>query len=145
MDLGLSSAGALSLARLLGARLGTQLPATLAFDHPTINDMAWTISESGTREPVLVARPDNRNPFVTSSSCRVPGADGLDAYWRLLTEEHDAVQEVPLLRWDHDLYYSAEAPRGKTYARHGGFIEGIDLIDTNYFGLGIAEARTNLR
>ncbi|CAJ1367639.1 unnamed protein product [Effrenium voratum] len=144
MDLGLSSAGALSLARLLGARLGTQLPATLAFDHPTINDMAWTISESGTREPVLVARPDNRNPFVTSSSCRVPGADGLDAYWRLLTEEHDAVQEVPLLRWDHDLYYSAEAPRGKTYARHGGFIEGIDLIDTNYFGLGIAEAKAML-
>ena len=40
-------------------------------------------------------------------------------------EKKDSVIEIPFTRWDLDVYYSADpdAP-GKTYAKHGGFIEG---------------------
>ena len=40
-------------------------------------------------------------------------------------EKKDSVIEIPFTRWDLDVYYSPDpdAP-GKTYAKHGGFIEG---------------------
>ena len=40
-------------------------------------------------------------------------------------EKKDSVIEIPFTRWDLDVYYSADpdAP-GKTYTKHGGFIEG---------------------
>ncbi|CAE7874991.1 eryA [Symbiodinium necroappetens] len=41
--------------------------------------------------------------------------------------------------WDHQLYFCEENQQGKTYARHGGFIEGAELFDLTYFGLGTAE------
>ncbi|CAE7036228.1 pikAI, partial [Symbiodinium sp. CCMP2456] len=49
---------------------------------------------------------------------------------------------VCLVGWDHQPYFSEENQQGKTYARHGGFIEGAELFDLTYFGLGTAEAKT---
>eukprot|EP00435_Cladocopium_sp_Y103_P045366 s1029_g13.t1 len=99
-------------------RLKIELPPTLLFDHPTINVMV-------------------------STSCHLPGgANSLKDYWNLLAEKRDAVVQVPLARWDHELYYSKEPQKGKTYARHGGFVEGTDLFDVTYFNLGTAEAKT---
>ncbi|CAE7482035.1 SCD1 [Symbiodinium natans] len=92
--------------------------------------------------PAPTAQPETvlvEDDFHSSSS-------GLKLYWDMLADKKDAVVEVPLARaapsmlqppknpetrpcgptrqgWDHELYYSKEPQEGKTYARHGGFVE----------------------
>ncbi|CAJ1355090.1 unnamed protein product, partial [Effrenium voratum] len=133
-------------------RLKVELPPTLLFDHPTINDMVDNGIALLSKRPMTPvgadamagpAHPPAAQHVIVSTSCHFPGgADSLKHYWDLLAAKQDAVKEVPLARWDHELYYSKEPQKGKTYARHGGFVEGTDLFDVAYFGLGTAEAKT---
>ena len=67
---------------------------------------------------------------VVGMSCRFPGAvDDPAAYWRLLCEGVDAVDEIPAERWNIDDYYDPDpqAP-GKMNTRWGGFVRGIEQI-----------------
>jgi thioester reductase-like protein len=78
---------------------------------------------------------------VVGVGCRFPGADGPDAYWQLLCEGRDAVVEVPPERWDVDAYYDVDpGVAGKTYSRHAGLLEGVDLFDAALFGITPREA-----
>jgi acyl transferase domain-containing protein len=79
---------------------------------------------------------------IIGVGCRFPGgADGPDAYWRLLHEGGDAIVEVPPDRWDIDAFYDPdpEAP-GKMYTRYGGFIDRPDRFDPQFFGISPREA-----
>ena len=42
-------------------------------------------------------------------ACRLPGADNLDEFWRLLIEGRSAVAELPADRLDQELYYDSKA------------------------------------
>ncbi|MBI9089232.1 MAG: aminotransferase class III-fold pyridoxal phosphate-dependent enzyme [Desulfobacterium sp.] len=80
---------------------------------------------------------------VIGMGCRFPGgADTPEKFWELLATGKDAITKVPPGRWDSDLYYDAHphAP-GKSYARHGGFLDNIDQFDNVFFGIPPAEAR----
>ena len=78
---------------------------------------------------------------IIGIGCRFPGADGPDQFWHLLRNGVDAIREVPGDRWAIDDYYDPDPDRpGKTYARHGGFLDGIDLFDPQFFGISPREA-----
>lgn len=79
---------------------------------------------------------------IVGVGCRFPGkTNSADAMWKMLMEGTDAVIEIPKDRWNIDKFYQAEmgAP-GKTYAKWGGFIEGIDQFDPECFGISPREA-----
>ncbi|MBI4526099.1 MAG: SDR family NAD(P)-dependent oxidoreductase [Deltaproteobacteria bacterium] len=84
-----------------------------------------------------------REPIaIVGIGCRFPGgANDAESYWRLLSAGADAITEIPEDRWSIERYYH---PRpgvpGKTYARWGGFIEGIDQFDPEFFGISPREA-----
>ncbi len=65
-----------------------------------------------------------RTPIaVVGMSCRLPGADGLDAFWDLLTEGRSAVVELPPERLNRELYFDTRrGQRGKTYSTLGGLV-----------------------
>uniref|UniRef100_UPI00356692A6 type I polyketide synthase n=1 Tax=Amycolatopsis kentuckyensis TaxID=218823 RepID=UPI00356692A6 len=67
---------------------------------------------------------------VVGLSCRLPGADGPDAFWRLLSDGRSAITEVPAGRWD----------AGETGVRHGGFLDAVDRFDAAFFGISPREA-----
>ncbi|MEM7125069.1 MAG: SDR family NAD(P)-dependent oxidoreductase [Chloroflexota bacterium] len=82
---------------------------------------------------------------IVGMACRFPGPDGFSAdtpqkFWEQLRNGVDAITEVPANRWDKDAYYDADvkAP-GKTYTRHGGFLNQIDGFDPAFFGLSPRE------
>ncbi len=79
---------------------------------------------------------------VIGTACRFPGGVHDLASFRVLLEGGvDAVSEVPAVRWDVDAFYAPEpGTPGKMYTRRMGWVEGADLFDPAFFGLGVREA-----
>ncbi|WBB80647.1 SDR family NAD(P)-dependent oxidoreductase [Micromonospora sp. WMMD882] len=87
------------------------------------------------------SRPAAEPIAVIGLSCRFPGATDADAFWRLLVDGGDAVTEVPRDRWDVDAHYDPDlAEPGTTNSRWGGFVDGVDLFDSHFFGISPGEA-----
>src|SRR5271165_4656023 len=52
---------------------------------------------------------DRHEPIaIVGLSCRFPGSQDPDAFWRVLIGGVDAVTEVPSDRWDKDAYYDPD-------------------------------------
>ncbi len=84
-----------------------------------------------------------REPIaIIGIGCRFPGStNGPEQFWQLLSSGIDAITEIPPDRWNTRLFYDPEpGTPGKTYARWGGFIDGIDQFDAEFFGISPREA-----
>jgi acyl transferase domain-containing protein/pimeloyl-ACP methyl ester carboxylesterase/short-subunit dehydrogenase/aryl carrier-like protein len=83
-----------------------------------------------------------REPIaVVGMGCRFPGADDTEAFWKLLSGGVDAIREIPPDRWDLEYFYHPDPEQpGKTYSRHGGFVDGIRDFDAHFFGMSPREA-----
>jgi acyl transferase domain-containing protein/NADPH:quinone reductase-like Zn-dependent oxidoreductase/SAM-dependent methyltransferase/acyl carrier protein len=79
---------------------------------------------------------------VIGIGCRFPGGvSDTESFWKLLVEGREAVGEVPPDRWNVDRFFDAELGLpGKSIARRGGFLEGIDQFDPQFFGISPREA-----
>lgn len=76
---------------------------------------------------------------IVGMAVLLPGAPGLDAYWRNLRDGADAIGDVPADRWDAD-YYRAGAANGpaapdRIYCRRGGFVDGLAEVDVTRYGI----------
>ncbi|MCX4883657.1 type I polyketide synthase [Streptomyces sp. NBC_00847] len=74
--------------------------------------------------------------------CRFPGSgEGVEGFWDLLTGGESGVGLVPGDRWDVEAFFDAdpEVP-GRSYARHGGFVDGVREFDAGLFGIPPREA-----
>ena len=112
---GLDSLQAVSLAGELETWLGRSLPATLAWDYPTIASLARHLAgETGL--PGTPSANTSRQAFddvpiaIIGLGCRFPGgATDPEAFWQLLHNGTDAITEVPQDRWDAKAYYHPDA------------------------------------
>lgn len=79
---------------------------------------------------------------IVGMGCRFPGGiNNPDDYWQLLQSGRDPISEVPQQRWDVDAYFDADpSVPGKTYTRHGGFLDQVDRFDPDFFGISPREA-----
>ena len=68
---------------------------------------------------------------IIGMGCRFPGGlDNPEDFWNFLVEGREAVSEIPADRWNIDRFYDAEPGLpGKSIAKRGGFIGGIDQFD----------------
>jgi myxalamid-type polyketide synthase MxaB len=79
---------------------------------------------------------------IVGIGCRFPGGtDDPQAFWELLRQGRDGLQEVPGDRWPIDHYYdpNPEAP-GKMCTRWGGFLDRVDQFDADFFDISPREA-----
>ncbi|MFE6889213.1 acyltransferase domain-containing protein [Streptomyces sp. NPDC057694] len=150
-ELGLTSRDAVALTALLGETVGRRLPATLLWESPTPAALVAALTQPGQpQEPEAPVRgnrasDDGSSPVaVIGLGCRFPGGvDSPAAYWRLLTEERDAVTTAPEGRWDPFVPPGSALPA--ELSRHGGFLrndEGdqVGYFDAEFFGIGVDEA-----
>lgn len=78
---------------------------------------------------------------IIGASCRFPGANGLEEFWRLLREGRNAVGTVTKERWDPASSFDPDpAARVNVATRFGGFVESIREFDCAFFGISPREA-----
>ncbi len=79
---------------------------------------------------------------IIGIGCRFPGGiNDCHSFWKLLVEGREAVGEVPADRWNVERFFDAEPGlAGKSIARRGGFLDGIDQFDPQFFGISPREA-----
>ncbi|MGH9595005.1 MAG: polyketide synthase, partial [Bryobacteraceae bacterium] len=79
---------------------------------------------------------------IIGLSCRLPGAPDPDAFWRVLRDGRETVEEYPGGRFeDLDRLYSANGFQSAPPAsRRGGFLPGLDRFDAQFFGISPREA-----
>ena len=71
-----------------------------------------------------MVRPLVNEPLaIVGMACRLPGADGLDAFWKLVVEGRAAWGPLPESRLPRDLYFHPEKSRlGKSYSEMGAVV-----------------------
>ncbi|GAA1575581.1 type I polyketide synthase [Actinomadura kijaniata] len=154
-EFGLASRDAVAIAGELEQTLGRSLPATLVWEHPTINRLSAALASGADLTPApgsarapapapVPARPDE--PIaVVGIGCRFPGGErDLTTpadYWRFLTGRGDAIREVPPDRWAPFDDGSPETrDRLDATTRLGGFLDDVAAFDARFFGITPREA-----
>ena len=83
----------------------------------------------------------DRSIAIVGASCRFPGGDGLEEFWRLLASGGDAVSEIDPERWSTRFFYHPDRNEtGKSYTWSAGLIGGIDQFEPGFFGISPREA-----
>ena len=152
-QLGLDSLGALELANSLSVAIGRPLSATVTFDHPTVDAVCdellkelFPSTDEGARVK-STGRSAQREPVaIIGIGCRLPGKEGTladpEEFWRSLRDGVDSTRVVPSERWNvEQFYHPVRGTPGKTYTRHGSFIDSVDRFDADFFGITPSEAK----
>lgn len=74
---------------------------------------------------------------VVGMSCRVPGANDLEAFWNLLCENKSQHTEVPSQRFTFETAWRDVDPQRKWF---GNFVEDFDAFDNKFFNKTPREA-----
>ena len=93
---------------------------------------------------MLTDRGGHEPLAIVGIGCRFPGgADSADDLWNLLRSETDATCGVPETRWHAARYHDPNPAKvGKIVTRRGGFLDGIDQFDPQFFGMSPREAHS---
>ncbi|MFE9352921.1 SDR family NAD(P)-dependent oxidoreductase [Streptomyces olivaceoviridis] len=145
---GLDSLAAVDLHRRLTERTGLDLPVGVAYDCPTVHDLAARLLaevHGGADVPDEQAADGSADEpvAVVGIGCRFPGGISSPAdLWRLLTEGGEVLSGFPRDRgWDLDALFDEdpEVP-GSAYVRSGGFLDTATEFDADFFGISPREA-----
>ena len=148
MDAGLDSLSGQEMKQQIEDSFSIELPATAAFDYPTVHDLATFVAEE-TGATTVVIKKSKRSLNVASPLTKRVVARGFDLV-APRPPEADAIRKVPYQRWNNDLY--AEL----MYDYHGRFLmmSGYNLhicafsgmmdhyyeFDSTVFGISALEA-----
>eukprot|EP00884_Botryococcus_braunii_P010934 jgi/Botrbrau1/19842/Bobra.0124s0078.1 len=142
---GLDSLAAVELRNAVASRFGISVPATLAFDYPTLDAIASFVERSSrdlfptSASSRILEVPMHQADALTCTShvlgiaARYPtGPDcprrGVKAFWESLTAAANLQTVVPPDRWDIDAAYSPDLNSGNMYVRFGCFVEGARIL-----------------
>ncbi|HEY2510264.1 MAG TPA: acyltransferase domain-containing protein [Polyangiaceae bacterium] len=132
----------------LGKELGRPLPVTMAWEHPTVAELASAVAlPEGTTRPRPLPSPASSgsrdaDPIaVVGLACRFPGGESPGAFFDALLQKTDAVRELPADRFTVSTLFDAdpEAP-GRSSTRWAGTLDAVDGFDAAFFGLSPREA-----
>ncbi|HEY8027484.1 MAG TPA: SDR family NAD(P)-dependent oxidoreductase, partial [Burkholderiaceae bacterium] len=84
---------------------------------------------------------DRGDIAIIGMACRFPGAENYQQFWENLCQGISSITEVPNSRWDKDAYYSGDVQdKNKSVSKWGGFVDGVEYFDADFFGISGREA-----
>lgn len=94
------------------------------------------------RERLDQVEAARREPLaVVGMACRVPGADGVDAFWELLARGGNAIRDIPSTRWDVARYRRPDPASDQTVVHRAGLLDDVQGFDAECFGVAGREAQ----
>ncbi len=88
-------------------------------------------------------RRSRREPIaIVGMAMRLPGGVTTpERFWQALADGEDLIGAIPPERWQASEYLNADPDHpGTMYDRHGGFLQGVDEFDAEFFGINPREA-----
>ncbi|KAL8578301.1 hypothetical protein ACOMHN_005692 [Nucella lapillus] len=78
---------------------------------------------------------------IVGMACKVPGADNIRDFWRVLLHGENHVTDVPPSRWNVDAFYDPDPnTAGKGYVRKAGLVNHPEEFDNKVYGINDYEA-----
>jgi acyl transferase domain-containing protein len=101
-----------------------------------------TAGSQGTPRQAADGHEPSEPIAILGMGCRFPGGvSSPDDLWQLLSEERDAISQLPTDRgWNLAALSDSDAP-GATYVRAGGFVDNVGDFDPAFFGISPREAQ----
>ncbi len=126
-----------------------ELGESTGLAHPTVDQLTDRILDLvAERAPARTTsapapRPAAEPIAIVGMACRLPGADGVAEFWRLLTDGADASGDIPADRFDADALLAAgPVVPGTIATRRGCFLDRVDGFDNAFFRISAREARS---
>jgi acyl transferase domain-containing protein len=157
-ELGMDSFSLSDFVKALEREFGVELGEGAGISYPTVDQLTDRIHtllaqrpSAPSPVPVAATVPATAPGPIASSepiaivgmACRLPGADGIAEFWRLLTEGLDASGEIPADRFDAEALLAAgPATPGTIVTRRGAFLDRVDEFDNAFFRISAREARS---
>lgn len=137
---GFGSLAAAELAARLEDALKRPIPESIAYDYPSIAKMtAYLLGETESASAATGELPVHDGPIaVIGMACRLPGARDVHAFWDNLAAGVDSITDAGAGRWG-DVSGLAD-DETQIHARWGGFLDGIDQFDPEFFSITAQEA-----
>ncbi|MFF7240917.1 SDR family NAD(P)-dependent oxidoreductase [Streptomyces collinus] len=153
-DLGVDSIMIVQLLAALERDLGLVAEPSALLENPTIAQLAAALDDRLPERPVpekpepvrapeprpARVREPERGIAVVGIAAHFPGAPDHATFWRNLVGGVDSVTEVPPSRWDADRFWHPAPQPGRTVSKWGGFLDGIEDFDPDFFRLDPAGA-----
>ena len=81
---------------------------------------------------------------IVGIGCRFPGnIVDTESFWKFLSEGKDGITPIPPERWNLDEFSDVnDVEQNQKYMRWGGFLNGVDQFDPQFFGISPSEAQT---
>ena len=159
LELGLDSILAVTWLRKLNAQLGTDLPATAVYAHPTLGALVAHLSSLRPQPvqapapvpvpvpppaPAIIAPRAATTPeavAIIGASGRFPKSRDLDAFWDNIRAGRDCIEDVPPSRWDVARFYHPDPLHpGTSYCKWMGVIDDVECFDAGFFTMTPREA-----
>ncbi|XP_073523108.1 mycolipanoate synthase-like isoform X2 [Phyllobates terribilis] len=77
---------------------------------------------------------------VVGIGCNFPGGEGIENFWKVISNGKNCTTEIPEERFDLKKWYDTDQTKpGKIYTSRGAFVNGIDEFDNKVFGMTKSE------
>ena len=157
MDVGIDSLAMAEFTSSLRSHFNTEIPSTIVFNHPTIDDIAEHLCESlgvnGPNDPPRqVCLGQSSHPphsgedtiSIVGMSCRFPGgASSPNEYWKIICDGSNTSSHIPFSRWDaFSLAANSEylSENEKLCIVYGSFVNDMECFDSSAFNISEREA-----
>ena len=153
-DLGGTSLAVVRMASLYHSRYGREISPVKVFQYPTIAKLCWALEDNDADSSFLNdaqrraeqqrGRDSTRDPSrdavaIIGMVGRFPGADDLDQLWRNLCNSVESISFFTPEELGPGI--DEHLRNDPDYVRARGMINGADLFDAAFFGIGPLEAK----
>mgnify|MGYP002722931990 CR=1 FL=1 len=146
-NFGLSSRDAVVLSGELENLLGIKLEPTVAYEYPTIAQLADRLVNGATPEAPQATSGQTQTPLIEGGDIavigyagRFPGAKNVAEFWNMLVEGRPGTGPLPVGRWSEYSSDPITSEKMEQQNTDGGYIEDIASFDAEFFGLSPLEA-----